>query len=216
MPARKKTETTTSVTVSKEKSDRLVLAEAISKFTKKQSDFLDAYEDIKSYKNDLFRDLDTEIETKRKELNELSVSYAKEDANQRIDCDISFKQYKYDTALEVLTESEEVPIGVVELAALREELTELKSGYKKSLEEAVVKEKAHGEKSLHSAINACKLQHQAEVAEIKAMSKQKTEEVLSLLRSLDTLKSEIGEQRKLTQSVAEAGRAAPISQSFAK
>jgi hypothetical protein len=216
MPARKKTETTTSVSASKEKSDRLVLAEAISKFTKKQADFLDAYEDIKSYKNDLFRDLDTEIETKRKELDELSVAYAKEDANQRIDCDISFKQYKYDTALDVLTDRAEEPISIAELASLREELAELKSIFKKSIEEAISKEKAHGEKSLHSAINACKLQNQAEVAEIKAMSKQKQEEVISLLRSLETLKSEIAEQRKLTQSVAEAGRAAPISQSFAK
>ena len=70
--------------------------------------------------------------------------------------------------------------------------------------------------AINSAIRTKELEHKAEVAELSAQVKQKTLEIESLHKEIDNLRSEVASQRKLTQAVAEASKAPPITQSFGK
>ena len=199
-----------------EKSERLRLAEAINNFTKKQDAFLDAYEELSEYKEDIFKDLDLKIEAKQEELKELTKKYKTRETDLKIECDQNFREYEYQKAKEVLEDRDEMAIEKEELEELRDELQQLKDDYKSDLEEALTEERSKLKKEMEYAINNCSLKHKAEIAETKAIAKQKEGEVFLLQETIENLKGEIKEQRKLTQAVAEASKQGAISQNFSK
>ena len=198
------------------KSERLRLAESISNFSKKQGSFLEAYDDLKLYQEDIFKDLDLQIDTKQLELNELSKKYKNMDTDLKIECDQRIKEYRYDEAVRILSEKDEIPIQASELESLRDELDLLKSDFDIRVEDGLASEKKSSAKAMSMAIVNSNLKHAAEIAEIKALSVQKANEVDVLYKSIENLKFEIAEQRKQTQSVAEAGKQGAISQNFGK
>ena len=129
---------------------------------------------------------------------------------------MNFKEYQYEAALKVLGEKGEIPIKTSELKSLKDELHELKTNLEDKLEKAIKAEKVSSQQALHAALKNSELTHKAETAGILAISKQKEQEVVVLQSTIDNLKQEISAQRELTKSVAEAGKAGAISQSFGK
>jgi hypothetical protein len=207
---------TTSKPKGASKSERLRLAESICNFTKKQEAFLLAYDDLKEYNHAIFKDLDLQIDTKQLELNELSKKYKNQETDLKIECDQMIKKYRYEEAIKILAEKEEEPISSSELEKLRNELNNLKEDFDVNVADLIATEKKLSVKAISIAISNTNLKHAADIAEIKALSKQKENEVTVLYKTIESYKFEIAEQRKLTQSVAEAGKQGAISQNFGK
>ena len=203
-------------TKTEKKSERLRLAESICNFTKKQDEFLKAYETLKDYKESIFTDLDIQIDTKQSELDLLTKNYKTKEEDLKIECNLSFKEYKYKTAIDVLSENGEEAIESSELTSLKTELSKLKTELDDKIKEAVAKEKQNGIVALKAVIANSDLKHKAEIAEIKAHSSQKEEQVKVLAKEIDNLRHEVAEGRALCKSIAEAGKAGAISQNFGK
>ena len=198
------------------KSERLHLAEAIINFTKKQEEFLKSHEDLKKYSEDIFTNLDIQIDTKKSELDLLEKEYKNKSKDLEIECNQVFKEYQYEAAKKVLANRDEEPIATDELEELRDELEKLKEEFDDKLEEALKKERADSKIALSAAVANADLRHKAETAEILALSKQKEREVQVLNETIENLKHEVAEQRSLTRSVAEASKSGAITQSFGK
>ena len=70
-------------------------------------------------------------------------------------------------------------------------------------------------KELNARLATMKLQHQVESSEMCAQIKQQEKEINVLNETISTLKDEIQAQRKLTESVAQAGQKS-VTQNFGK
>lgn len=198
------------------KSERLHLAEAIANYTKFQEQFLSAYDSMKEYTTDIFKNLDLQIDTKQTELDELAKTYKNTETDLKIETDQAYKEHAYDKAIEVLAEHGEIAVSEDKYDRLKDELEDLREKQDEEVESAVEKERKSGQTALHAAVANSELKHQAQIAEIKAISMQKEGQVEMLLETIESMKAEIREQRKLTQAVAEASKQGAISQSFGK
>jgi uncharacterized protein YegJ (DUF2314 family) len=199
-----------------ESNDRLALAKAITNMSSKMDTFSKAVENMQKYEKEKLETLDMEIAAKNRELSELDERTKVHKKDLKIQTDQWLAEYKYEGAMKFLQEIDEMPIKKSEFEALKKELADLKANYDQDMANAVKKEKEHSAKALKSAVNTAELKFKAETAVIQATIEQQKKEIQSLESTIDGLKVEIAAQRKLTQSVAEAGRAAPITQSFAK
>lgn len=97
--------------VTTEKSERLKLAESISNFSKQQKQFLEAHSELKDYQVNIFNDLDLQIESKKKELEDLTSQYEHREANLQIGCDINVRKHARAEALRILADSDEIAIS---------------------------------------------------------------------------------------------------------
>jgi negative regulator of replication initiation len=113
--------------------------------------------------------------------------------------------------LEILAARDEEAISRSDLALMKANLARLTSEREKEMEEVIAKQKKHGEAALHSAVSMSNLNHKAETAELNAITNQQVKEIQSLNQTIANLKDEVAAQRKLTESVANAGRQAPIT-----
>lgn len=199
-----------------EANDRLALAKAIANMTSKMDAFTKSVDSMKTYEREKIETLDMEIAAKNRELSELDEQTKVHKKNLKIQTDQWLAEYKYEGAMKYLAEIDEMPIKKTEFESLNKELSDLRANYEKDIAAAVKKEKEHSAKALKNAVSNAELKFKAETAVIQATIEQQKKEIMSLQNTIDALKTEIAAQRKLTQSVAEAARAAPITQSFAK
>lgn len=199
-----------------EANDRLAYAKAIASVAAKMEAMMKAVETMQKYEKEKFETLDMEIAAKNREFSELDEQTKVHKKNLKIQTDQWLAEYKYQGALKYLAEIDEMAIKKTEYEALKKELADLRANYEQDIANAVKKEKEHSTKALKSAVTTAELKFKAETAVIQATIEQQKKEIQSLENTIDGLKVEIAAQRKLTQSVAEAGRAAPITQSFAK
>lgn len=177
---------------------------------------MSSYEALKGYEDDIFKNLDLQIDTKQQELTELTKEYENKETDLKISTNQAYREHAYNKALEVLEEHEEIAISEDKYEGMKEELVELRDKLEAEVEKAIAMEKQKGTVALKAAVANCELQHKAEVAEIRATSMQKEGQVEMLMQTIDSMKEEIAEQRKLTQAVAEASKQGAISQNFGK
>lgn len=202
--------------VKETKSERLELANAIMGITSAQDKFTKAIEHLENFKSESLNNLDTEINTKKIELSLLKEEFEQENKMGEIRCKQHLAEFEYDGAIEIIEKKEEVAIASDKLQEMEEELETLRQDNKDELEAVKKEEKDKGDKALKSAINNANLVHKAEVAELTASVKQQDKEIVSLQATIENLRHELGQQRKLTKEVAEAGRQAPINLSTSK
>ena len=198
------------------KSERLELAMAINAITSKQEAFVKAVETLDKYKTDILQNLDMEIEAKKIDLQDLEAEYAKMKKTGQIETDQFLKEYKYKGAIEILQEEGEVSIKSDRLDKMKEEIDLLRDGHTEELEKIKKDERGKAKSALEDALSRAELKHQAEIANLSAEANQQKKEIKTLQDTIDNLKNELAEQRKLTKDVAQAGRAAPITQNLAK
>lgn len=196
---------------SKNQSERLELAKAISNITAKQESFTKAVETLEKYKNEILVTLDLEIETSKKELEDLKESFKRVQKDGQIDTDQYIREYKYEGAIKILTESCEVPIKEKKLEHLEAEIERLSQDHSEEIEKMRKEERSQSKRSMELVIRNNELTHKAESAELNAEVKQQGNEIINLRSTIENLKMELGEQRKLTKDVAQASRAAPIT-----
>jgi hypothetical protein len=120
-------------------------------------------------------------------------------------------EYKYKGACYILKEHGEEPISMHKLKNMKSELEELMKDRAEEIEAIKKKERESAEMSKNMAIRNQDLSHKAETAELNATVNQQKKEIQTLQNTIDNLRSELAEQRKLTKEVAEAGRQAPIT-----
>jgi hypothetical protein len=193
------------------KSERLILSEHIAKCATTMDKFLEATQEFRDYKTDIFADLDRQIEAKKQELNDVTAKITTEEEETRISTKQRLQEYKRTAALQILNESEEVAISSEELTELKADLEELRASKEETIETEVNKVRSEEHKTLQVALNSMKLTHQAEIAVLKATSEQKEKEVDVLHSAIDDLKHEIGEQRSLTRDVASSLKSGAIT-----
>jgi len=197
-------------------SDRLAFAKALNGLTAKQDAFIKAVEAVNEFKADTLTRLDMEIDDKKQELEELSKRFERLQKDGQIETDQLLAEHKYNGAVQILNDVQEVPIKSSELTQLRTELEKLRNGQATELEEALKSERTSAKRGLEMAIRNKELEHKAHVAELTAGNKQLTNEISSLHQAIANLKEEIAAQRELTREVAQASAKSQISQQFGK
>ena len=195
---------------------RLEMAKAINNFCVKVESLDKAYEQIKNVTKDTLTEFDLEIEAKKQEIERLTEEDAHSRKRLKTETDLFIAEYRYDAAKKILAERDEVAIPEQVLNEMKDRLSKLTTERDAQVEAAVAAERQRGEAALKAATNNAKLTHRAETAVLEATNQQQTKEIESLQRTIESLKNEVAEQRNLTAKIADAGRAAPISQQFGK
>lgn len=209
--ARKRTSTTASTD-----NPRLEMAKALNLFCVKVEALDKAYEGIKAVTKDTLTEFDLEIEAKKQELDRMEEQDNHDRKRRKTEADLEIAEYRYDAAIKILNERGEVAIPSQVLKELKERLQKVTDEREAELQKAVAAEKAAGQAALKAAVNNAQLTHKAETAILNATNETQKTEIQNLRQTISNLQNEIAEQRKLTAQIAEAGRAAPISQQFGK
>ena len=136
--------------------------------------------------------------------------------NKQIETDQLLAEYKYDGALKILDERSEVPILKSELESIQKRLDDMSKDRTEEIKKCVEEESKKGKDGLKAAINNATLTHKAETATLNATVEQQKKEIMTFEKSIANMQNEIAEQRKLTMQVAQASRAAPITQTIGK
>jgi polyhydroxyalkanoate synthesis regulator phasin len=195
---------------------KLLLSKAINALATKQDAFIKAVESMEELKREEIVKYDLEIEAKQEELDKLEEQFKHKLKNKQIETDQQISEYQYEQAIKILKEREELPVGTAEFQRMKEELTHLRSDIDKRVTDAVAIEKAEGKRSMQAAINNATLTHKADTAVLTATVDQLKKQIETLEAANEKLNGEIKAQRELTEAVANAGRAAPITQQIGK
>lgn len=220
-------------------SERLLLAKAIASLTQTQASFIESVEHYKSITEESLRQVDLEMDIKKKEFAEQSkqldkefsekneeldsdykkkkLEYDQELKNKKIDVEQELREHKYDAITQMLeNDFNEIAVDKDEYDALQGELMQLRDSYEKDLEKAKVELRNAHAKELNASIGSNNLKHTAETAELTASVKQQEREISILNSTIENLKKELAAQRELTREVAVAGKQGSINQTFGK
>jgi HAMP domain-containing protein len=173
--------------------------------------FEKAAEALTQYTKDTLVQFDLEIEAKKEELNRLNEEYQHSLTKLKTETDLTLAAYRYEGARKILSERNEVPISADELSALRANVARLTSERDKEVQNAIKNERDRADNEMKSAVSMRDLNHKAQTAELTATCNQQLKEIESLKNTIANLKDEVAQQRKLTEAVANAGRAAPVT-----
>lgn len=197
-------------------SERLQLAQSISKISSAQEAFTRAVDNLKEFNEEMLKNLDLQIDTKREELKRLETEFNNNMKDAQIRADQELKEFKYTRAVEILKESGQVPINSEDLGTLRRRVSEADSTLQSELERLRKEEKASAEAAMRAALTNMDLKHKFDVAKLTAENEQRVNDIENFKNTIAVLQKEITAQRELTRQVAESSRQAPISQSFGK
>jgi len=205
-----------SSTTSSTDNPRLEMAKAVNLFCSKIDALEKAYEGIKAVTKETLTEFDLEIEAKKQEMDRLEEQDSHDRKRRKTEADLELAEYRYEAATKVLDDRGEVAIPAKVLKEMQERLANTAAEREAELNKAVTTEKASARAALENAVSRANLTHKAETAVLEATNATQLKEIEALKSNVKNLQNEIAEQRKLTAQIAEAGRAAPISQQFGK
>jgi hypothetical protein len=208
-------------------SARMLLAQSVSHISKQESAFIAAVEAFQGITAESVADLQRQLDVKQEEYRELCEGHEQDLKRRKIEVDLGLQEHKHAGARGVLDGFGEVPIVKEALEGLQAALAAAElalSEYKAHADEALALALAALEKKLkgesHAALAVLSkhkdLENKANVAELQAEAGQASKQVENLKATIADQRDEIKEQRKLTQSVAEASKQGQIQQSFGK
>lgn len=208
-------------------SDRLQLAQAINNLAVKSDSFISALTELSKFDKERLQSIDMQLESKKKEFQDeterLQYDYSKLKINlenEHADAKIKFQQNLQSHKMETITKyCNELNMTLIEkdkLQSLRVELDTLKEKCNDEREEALNQERIRSKTELNNSVKTLQLEHKAEIASLSSQVNQQVKEIEVLNNTIESLKSELREQRQLTKEVAVAASKSQISQSFAK
>ena len=204
---------TTSVAVSAEpKNDRLALASAISQIVNKGDAWVRAIEDFKELRQNLDQSLETELQTKKRQREELDVEYDQCKRAKKIHMEQELSEFGYAAALKLLAERKEVAIVESELQQLRQRLSELEKRGDAEVKKAVEEEKERAKKALAIETKTLQLQHEKEMAQLTSNTDSLKQQLQSAKEEIEKAEERLNAQRDLCQKIAEASAKAQIVQ----
>jgi pterin-4a-carbinolamine dehydratase len=214
-----------------------MLNKCLEHVSKSQTDFMTKFTELQDFSGDSIKNMDVQIRKKDEECYNkydlLSKEYAakvyklKQDfEKQKYDLEQSIQQQKdemnrefqqdeYDRALDVLEKKKEVAISEEHYDDISNELKDLKKNQDEHEKKIVKTEEQKWRGLMTNSMKTKDLEFAASSAQMKAEIEQKGKEIDVLHDTIDSLKEEIQEQRKLTKSVAEAGQK-QVTQNFSK
>lgn len=212
MSAAKRAKTTSTANTN----ERFEFAKVMGELNKSKVAFTDAVQRCEAFETDTIESLNLQLTEKKAALAELETQFT----IQKKDAEIKLKQeiaeFKYQAALNILKEQDQVPIDQAELTKLQgvvqAHATELEAMVKKARDE----EKSSAHAQLSAAIKSKDLEHKASVAKLEAGVEQQQREIGTLNAQIVNYAKEVDKQRELTKQVADAGRQGAISQTIGK
>lgn len=196
--------------------ERKELTKQIESLASKQDAFTKAVLSLENFKKECISDLDTDIELKKKELEELAKKYENEIIDGKIKIDQTIKKYEYDEAVKILEKHGEVPSFKDDVENYKNTIAQLKIDYELGVKKVMEEEKKQSESALKAVTNNITLKNTAENAELKAKATQLENQVIVLNNTIANLQNELKCQRELTKDVAMASKQGAIQQSFGK
>lgn len=196
----------------KVESQTVQMAKAINNVVLKQGGFAKAVHDWEKWNSETFFELNANLSAKNTELKSVEEELSRKRKRGEIEADNHLVQYKRNGAIRVLGETEEIPVASADWKTCQEKLSSIENTHCVSMQKLEKEHSAKTKKAVECAVRNCELKHKAETATVTAAVEQQQREIKVLQDTIDNLKHEISEQRKLTKDVATAGRAAAITQ----
>lgn len=160
---------------------------------------------------DTERQHNEKMEQLQKTYTERSYQLEQEHLKKMDQLNRDFDDKEMELAEEVMTEHNKTVLDTVDYERMKNEL----ETFENRLSETEKRLTESHNKELNARLATMKLQHQVESSEMSAQIKQQEKEINVLNETISTLKSEIQAQRKLTESVAQAGQKS-VTQNFGK
>ena len=204
------------------------LTKKLEHSTKAHTDFVTSMEDLKSFSQESFKNIDNQIKEKEQEFYSKQDKIIKDYKNKRYDLEKEYEQLNYDLekqfmskrdtmerdfendeyekAVKVVKAFGEVNVRKNEYDQLQKELENLQKTMDKTIADARKDMEATFKREKEMAIRYKELEFKSISAEMKATIEQQSKEIASLMGSIENYKDEIAQQRDLTRSVAEAGK----------
>ncbi len=193
-------------------SPHLILANAISGMEKGMASFNKSVEAFTALRETIIQNLDNEIKTKGRALDDMKLKFDTEKKTRQIEMDQAFKANALVKALDVLKATKQTAIAIADLADLKKQLTDLQIKYTEDLKTQETKLIGKSKREKGAALHIQELQHKATVAELAAQNKN-SETTISDLRKQNELKrDEIAKMRDLVAQIAESSKSAQIVQ----
>lgn len=196
--------------------ERKELTKQIESLVSKQDAFTKAVQGLENFKKECITDLDTDIELKKKELEELAKKYENDVIDGKTRTDQTLKKYEYEEAVKILEKHGEVPSFKEDIENYKNTIVQLKIEHEAGIKKVIDEEKKNSDSALKAVINNSTLKNAADNAELKARANQLENQVVMLNGTITNLQNELKCQRELTKDVAMAGKQGAIQQTFGK
>jgi len=196
------------------KNDRLELAAALSAITTKCDGWVKAIEDFNVLRRDILSNVETELQTKKRQRDELDQEYEQVKRAKKIDMEQELAEFGYSAAVRLLQQRQERPISCVELDQLREKVATLEKQSADELKQAVEAERASCVKSMTFERNTLKLQHEKETSQLTAQGESLKAQLESCRAEVAKAETRLDAQRELTKQVAEACKTPSVIQNM--
>jgi chromosome segregation ATPase len=201
-----------SVANAEPKNDRLALASAISQIVNKGDAWVRAIDDFKELRQNLDQSLETDMQTKKRQREELDVEYEQCKRAKKIHMEQELSEFGYAAALKLLSERKEVAINEHELQQLRQRLSDLEKRGDTEVKKAVEEEKDRAKKTLAIETKTLQLQHDKEMAQLTSGQESLKQQLQSAKEEIQKAEERLNAQRDLCQKIAEASAKAQIVQ----
>lgn len=195
---------------------KVALAKSLNTLVTKQDAFSKAVDSLKEFSRESIEELVREIDAKKEELNEIEKSISVKEKDGKINLEQRLKQYGYEEALKIIQDNGQTVIEDEQYQKTLTENNNLKTNWEQEIQKVRDEERARQKKEIVAVTNNLNLKHEAITAKITAETEQQAKEILSLTKSIESLRAEIAAQRELTKEVAMAGKQGAITQSFGK
>lgn len=191
-------------TVASSSNTSLALVKALQGVTKSEDNFTKSVEKLNELLTETFSDLETRLKSKQQELQDLQLKFEQEEKNRKIEVDQTIREHGYEAAKEILQDRDEVAVKRVDYEQLREDYAQLRATKEQDIKDAVSTERKRNEQHNTALQKTLELQKQAEVAKVEAQLETQVQHIQVLKDTIENLKSDLNEQRKLTKDVAQA------------
>lgn len=168
-------------------------------------------EECETKYNEMLKQHNDKMKTLENEYNEKQYQMDQEHLRKMDEVERKLKDREYDLAIGIVESHNKTIVDNDEYDDMDEQIKTADERFEKLKTEL----EAGHKKELHSALNTMKLQHQVDTSNMKATIEQQNKEISRLEDTINTLKQEIQAQRKLTESVAQAGQKS-VTQNFGK
>jgi len=204
------------------------LSKKLENSTKVHTEFVTSMEDLKSFSQESFKNIDNQIKEKEQEFYSKQDQIIKDYKNQKYDLEKKYEQLNYDLekqfitkrdsmerefendeyvkAVKVVKDFGEVNVSKNDYDKLQKDLDNLNKTMEKTIADARKEMETNFKRDKEIALRYKELEFKSTSAEMKATIEQQSKEIASLMGTIETLKDEISQQRELTRSVAEAGK----------
>ena len=191
-----------------------IVSASIDKLSKNYETFMNnsvSYGDsLKKLIDEYLNDLMIKINLKKEELAYLSEEYDNKKRTLEINLDLDIKKYGRDKALEILEETGEVAVCEEAYNKLKNDYNSLLIRQKEEIENAVSLEHQRNTKSNAVLKQTMELKNKAEVATVEAKLEAQLTQIEILNNTINQMKEDLNEQRKLTKDVANASNKAQM------